>query len=48
MNKNHPEGEKQTGRQRTAVRADITHTRRKTTDQHRTEDTWGINGETNE
>ncbi len=51
MNKNHPEGEKQAGRQagrqRTAVRADITHTRRKTTDQHRTEDTWRINRETN-
>ncbi len=41
-----PRGGK-TGRQRPAVRADITHTRRKTTDQHRTEDTWRINRETN-
>ncbi len=47
-NKNHPEGEKQTGNKITAVRADIPYTRRKTTDQHRTGDTWRIYGETNE
>ncbi len=47
MNKNHSEGEKHAGRQRT-VAVNITHTRRKTTDQHRTTDTRRINRETNE
>ncbi len=47
MNKNHPEGEKQAGRQRT-VAVNITHTRQKTMDQHRTSDTRRINSEINE
>ncbi len=46
-NKNHSEGEKQAGRG-TAVQADITHTRQKTKDQHRTTDTSRINRETNQ
>ncbi len=47
MNKNHPRGKNRQGRQRAAVQADITHTM-KTTDQHRTTDTWRLNKETNE
>ncbi len=45
MNKNHPEGEKQTGRELCTVHI---HTRHKTTDQHRTADTRRLNRETNE
>ncbi len=50
MNWNHPGGKQadRQGEQRTAVQANITHTQRKTTDQHRTTDTWRINRETNE
>ncbi len=47
MNQYHPEGEKQADRQRT-VAVTITHTRRKTTDQHMTADTRRLNRETNE
>ncbi len=51
MNKNHPSGEKQAGRQagrqRTAVQSTL-HARRKTTDQHRTADTRRLDWEINE
>ncbi len=46
MNKNLPEGKKQAGRQRTDTQSNITHTGRKTTDQHRTTDTRRLNRET--
>ncbi len=45
MNKNHPEGEKQAGWQRTVCTVNITRTQRKTTDQHRTTDTRRLNRE---
>ncbi len=48
MNKNHSEGEKQAGRQRTVTQSNITHTGPKTMDQHRTTDTRRLNGETSE
>ncbi len=44
INKNHPEGEKQAGRQRT-VAVTITHTH--TTNQHKTADTRRLNREIN-
>ncbi len=48
-NKNHPKGEnRQAGRQRTVAQSNITHTGRKTTDQHRTADARRLNRETNE
>ncbi len=47
-NKNHPEGEKQAGRQKTGAQSNIKHSRRKTTDQHRTADTRRLYRETNE
>ncbi len=46
--KKHPEGEKQAGRQRTVCTVNITCTRQKTMDQHRTTDTRRLNRETNE
>ncbi len=48
MNKNHPEGEKQAGRQATVTQSSITHIGRNTMDQHRTPDTRRLNRETNE
>ncbi len=48
MYKNLPEGEKQAGMQRTGTQSNITHTGRKTTDQHTTADTRTLNRETNE
>ncbi len=47
-NKNQPEGEKQAARKRTVTQSNITHTGRKTTDQHRTTDTRRLNRESNE
>ncbi len=47
-NKNQPEGEKQATRKRTVTQSNITHTGRKTTDQHRTTDTRRLNRESNE
>ncbi len=50
-NINHPEGEKQAGRQKTGAQSNIKHrklTWRKTTDQHRTADTRRLYRETNE
>ncbi len=47
--KNTRRGEnRQAGRQRTVTQSDITHTGRKTTDQHKTTDTRRVNRETNE
>ncbi len=43
--KKHPKGEKQIGRELCTLNI---HTRRKTTDQHRTTDTRSLNRETNE
>ncbi len=50
-NKNHPEGEKQAGRQAedwSTVNMKLTWDTRKTTDQHRTADTRRLYRETNE
>ncbi len=47
--KTSPKGKnRQAGRQATVTQSNITHTERKTTDQHRTIDTRRLNRETNE